>query len=149
MVSTQDRPLVAADPPDGLVLDTTGSDHLHGGEPAMLSSMVHGLAEAGFRAKAAVADSWGAAHALARYGRGSVIIVPPGETQAILADLPIKALRLSPSIVAELATLGVAHIGTLAAMPRAPSPCASAARLPTAWIRLLDIQMKSLRPYVL
>lgn len=113
-------PLVAADLPDGLVLDTTGSDHLHGGEPAMLSSMVHRLAEAGFRAKAAVADSWGAAHALARYGRGSVIIVPPGETQAILADLPIKALRLSPSIVAELATLGVVHIGTLAAMPRAP-----------------------------
>ena len=25
-------PIVAADPPDGLVIDTTGADHLHGGE---------------------------------------------------------------------------------------------------------------------
>jgi protein ImuB len=30
-------PIVAADPPDGLVIDTTGADHLHGGEAAMLT----------------------------------------------------------------------------------------------------------------
>jgi protein ImuB len=33
-------PIVAADPPDGIVIDTTGADHLHGGEAAMLSEMV-------------------------------------------------------------------------------------------------------------
>jgi protein ImuB len=33
-------PIVAADPPDGLVIDTTGADHLHGGEAAMLTEMV-------------------------------------------------------------------------------------------------------------
>jgi protein ImuB len=33
-------PIVAADPPDGLVLDTTGADHLHGGERLMLNDMV-------------------------------------------------------------------------------------------------------------
>ncbi|MGO4834337.1 DNA polymerase Y family protein, partial [Rhizobiaceae sp. 2RAB30] len=29
-------PIVAMDAPDGIVLDTTGADHLHGGEQAML-----------------------------------------------------------------------------------------------------------------
>lgn len=57
-------PIVAVDAPDGLVLDTTGADHLHGGELPMLKDMVHRMAGAGFRAKAVVADTWGAAHAL-------------------------------------------------------------------------------------
>ncbi|HEY9212008.1 MAG TPA: DNA polymerase Y family protein, partial [Ancylobacter sp.] len=30
-------PIVAADPPDGLVIDSTGADHLHGGEATMLT----------------------------------------------------------------------------------------------------------------
>jgi protein ImuB len=32
-------PIAAADPPDGLVIDTTGADHLHGGEVAMLTTL--------------------------------------------------------------------------------------------------------------
>ena len=35
-------PIVAADPPDGLVIDATGAAHLHGGEAAMLEE--HGRA---------------------------------------------------------------------------------------------------------
>jgi protein ImuB len=30
-------PIVAADPPDGIVIDSTGADHLHGGEAATLA----------------------------------------------------------------------------------------------------------------
>jgi protein ImuB len=59
-------PLVAIDAPDGLVIDATGAAHLHGGEDAMLNDMVTRLAAAGIRAGAAMADSWGAAHAFAR-----------------------------------------------------------------------------------
>jgi protein ImuB len=33
-------PIDAADPPDGLVIDTTGAAHLHGGEDAMVKAMV-------------------------------------------------------------------------------------------------------------
>jgi protein ImuB len=51
-------PIVSADPPDGLVIDTTGADHLHGGEAAMLTEMVDRLAASGFAARAAVADTW-------------------------------------------------------------------------------------------
>ena len=60
-------PIAAADPPDGLVIDVTGAAHLHGGEDAMLKGMVARLAASGIAARAAIADSWGAAHAFARY----------------------------------------------------------------------------------
>src|ERR1700730_11844290 len=33
-------PIAAADPPDGLVIDTTGAAHLHGGEQAMVEAMI-------------------------------------------------------------------------------------------------------------
>ena len=60
-------PVVMADPPDGLVIDTTGADHLHGGEDAMLADMIRRFAAAAVEARAAVADTWGAAHAAARF----------------------------------------------------------------------------------
>ncbi|SHO67262.1 protein ImuB [Pseudoxanthobacter soli DSM 19599] len=63
-------PVVAVDPPDGIVIETSGADHLHGGEAAMLADIVDRLAASGIAARAAIADSWGAAHGLARYGQG-------------------------------------------------------------------------------
>src|SRR6202034_2184407 len=33
-------PIVAADDPDGLIIDATGASHLHGGEDAMLADIV-------------------------------------------------------------------------------------------------------------
>src|SRR5450631_1317809 len=59
-------PIVAADPPDGLVIDVTGATHLHGGEDAMLKGMVERIAASSITARAAIANSWGAAYALAR-----------------------------------------------------------------------------------
>ena len=46
-------PLVAVDPPDGLVIDATGAAHLQGGEEAMLHDMVARLAASGIQARAA------------------------------------------------------------------------------------------------
>lgn len=113
-------PIVAADPPDGLVIDSTGADHLHGGETAMLTSMVQRFAASGVEACAAIADSWGAAHACARFAGRSAVVIPPGASEAALRDLPIAALRLDPGIVAGLHTLGFESIGELASQPRAP-----------------------------
>src|SRR5690606_11010006 len=67
-------PVVAVDFPDGLVLDTTGTEHLHGGEAAMLAFMVERLAASGVEARAAVADTWGAAHAAARFLRSTATV---------------------------------------------------------------------------
>ncbi|MFS3137188.1 Y-family DNA polymerase [Gluconacetobacter sacchari] len=113
-------PIVATDPPDGIVLDTSGADHLHGGEAAMLAAMVARLRESGMSARAAVADTLGAAHALARHGRARMVVVPPGEGGAAMADLPVAGLRLPDDIVEGLRALGVSRIGALAGMPRAP-----------------------------
>lgn len=113
-------PIAAGDPPDGIVIDTTGADHLHGSEAAMLSTMIERLEASGFVARAAIADTWGAAHALARYTDRPIQIVPPGSTVAAIAPLPIAALRLPPTMIAELRTLGFAHLTDLMVAPRAP-----------------------------
>jgi protein ImuB len=120
----QFSPLAAADPPDGLVIDTTGADHLHGGEPAMLKLLVERLAAAGFAARAAAADTWGAAHAAARFAISPAgpptLVVPPGGTAPLLRRLPVAALRLEPDLVEGLRTLGLERIGDLMERPRAP-----------------------------
>ncbi|MGH3184768.1 MAG: Y-family DNA polymerase, partial [Streptosporangiaceae bacterium] len=112
-------PIAAADPPDGLVIDTTGAAHLHGGEDAMLEGMVERLAASGITARAALADCWGAAHAFARTMARPTLVVPKGARGAVL-DLPIASLRLPKIMVEDLRVLGFERIGELAAKPRAP-----------------------------
>ncbi|MEO1317396.1 MAG: hypothetical protein AAFW01_12555, partial [Pseudomonadota bacterium] len=51
-----------------LVLDATGCAHLYGGEAAMLEALLAGLGGLGLTARAAMADTKGAAWALAEYG---------------------------------------------------------------------------------
>lgn len=46
-------------------------------------------------------------------------IAPPGQTHSVLGDLPVAALRLEPSILAQLSRLGLRRIGDLAGQPRA------------------------------
>lgn len=113
-------PLVAADPPDGIVIDSAGADHLHGGEEAMLAALTGRLTAAGLRARAAIADTRGAAHALARHAAGPLFIAPPGHGASVLAPLPLEALRLPEALSTELRTLGFDRIGDLLAQPRAP-----------------------------
>lgn len=113
-------PTVAADPPDGLVIDATGCTHLFGGEEKMLIDLRRRLAKAGYTATVAIADSWGGAHALARYSRRSVFVVPPGELGRQLKDLPVAALRLAPETVQALAKPGFDTIGELEATAKGP-----------------------------
>jgi protein ImuB len=113
-------PIVAVDPPDGLLIDITGAAHLFGGEPALLDDLLRRLAAAHIFARAALADTIGAAHALARFAQASLTIALPGKTEAALAGLPIAALRLEPDLADRLRRLGFDTIGDLAAIPRAP-----------------------------
>ncbi|RWB24572.1 MAG: DNA polymerase Y family protein [Mesorhizobium sp.] len=112
-------PIVAADPPDGLIIDTTGADHLHGGEEAMLEGLVSRMAASGISARAAVADTWGVAHACARFLARPIFVAPVGQAAAIVRDLPIGALRLSNDIVEGLITLGFERVSEVEAAPRA------------------------------
>lgn len=113
-------PIVAPDPPDGLVLDIAGAIHLHGGETAMLADVVRRLSEAGIRAHAALAGTWGAAHALARFGGARTVAVSNQAEEAALMPLPIAALRLRDETIDGLRRLGFETIDDLANTPRAP-----------------------------
>ncbi len=113
-------PVVAADPPDGIVLDTEGADHLNGGEEALLRQMQSRFAEAGITARLAISDHWGASHAYARFSRAEVTIVEPGQQREALLNLPIIALRIAPDTVQALRVLGFETIGELMRQPRAP-----------------------------
>jgi protein ImuB len=113
-------PIVAADPPDGIVIDSTGADHLHGGEAALLATLIDKLADVGLRARAAIADTWGAAHALARFSAGPAYIADVGKAAADVSRLPIIALRLAPDLADGLRVLGFDRVGDLLAQPRAP-----------------------------
>ncbi|WP_083196811.1 DNA polymerase Y family protein [Rhizobium sp. AC27/96] len=117
---SQYSPVVAMDSPDGIVMDTEGADHLQGGEELMLSGLVNRLRGRGLAARAAIADTWGAAHALARTSSRETVIVARGETDKAVNRLPLSSLRLSPETVASLRTLGFATVGDLAGTPRAP-----------------------------
>ena len=90
------------------------------GEEPLLEDLVAGLNGSGFAARAAVADTPGAAHALARHGSRMVVVVLPGRTREALLPLPIAALRLRPDTRAMLDRLGLVQVAQLAAMARAP-----------------------------
>jgi protein ImuB len=112
-------PWVSVDGVDGLWLDVTGCAHLFGGEGPLLDDLVTGLARHGFAARAAVADTAGAAWAAARFAAHAPLVVPPGRQGPLLADLPVEGLRLAADTVATLRRLGVRRIGDLARLPRA------------------------------
>jgi protein ImuB len=113
-------PLVAPDPPGGIWIDVTGCTHLAGGEDALLTDLVARLKGAGFPARAAIAGTPGAAHAVARFGGQDRTIVPPDGVPTMLAPLPIEGLRLSPEVIDGLRRLGFDLIGDLVPAARAP-----------------------------
>jgi protein ImuB len=112
-------PWSVSDGSDGVRLDISGSSHLFGGETALLEDLEGALAAFGLTARAAIADSLGAAWALARYGPMSLTVVPPGSAEEQIFPLPTAALRLPPETVTDLARLGVRTVAELAALPRA------------------------------
>lgn len=65
-------PWVAEAPPDGLMVDLTGCAHLFGGEASLMQMLEADCADLGLSVAAGIADTPGAAWALARYaGRGA------------------------------------------------------------------------------
>jgi protein ImuB len=111
-------PSAALDGDDGLLLDITGCAHLFGGEAALIGDLVQRLARARIAVKAAIADTPGAAWAVARFG--DTTVVPPGNAEAVLMPLPAAALRLPTAITESLHRLGLRRIGDLLPVPRAP-----------------------------
>ena len=113
-------PSTRALPPDGIWLDLTGCAHLHGGEQALLSDTAARLSAAGLSTRIALAETPGAAHALAHHSGTALTIIPDGSLATLLSPLPVQALRLGDAALTLLRRFGLDRIGDLAALPRAP-----------------------------
>jgi protein ImuB len=98
-------PVVAADMPDGLVLDISGCAHLWGGEQDYLKDITGKLNSRGYDVKAAIADTIGLAWAIARFGRERPIVEPGRRTSALM-PLPPAALRLDTITLQRLKKVG-------------------------------------------
>lgn len=110
-------PMVAIDGGDGIFLDTTGVSHLFGGETAMLGKLAGWIERLGFTVRLALADTPGAAWALAHYG-GPFTLVEPGANGAALSPLPVAALRIGDEAAELSQRLGLTTIGALYPLPR-------------------------------
>jgi protein ImuB len=137
-------PLIACDAPDGLLLDIGGCAHLYGGEQKLVADLGRRIAGAGFAYRVAIAGTIGAAHAAARFGAPGAYTA--GEERAILAPLPLAALRLEPATVASLARLGLKRIGEIIDLPRAPLTARFGATLLRQLDRALGAEHEPLSP---
>ena len=113
-------PIAAATPTDGLWLDLAGCDHLYGGEERFCRRLHAFCQRAGFTARVAVADTAGAAHALARFGREDLTIVPAGGTIRAISPLPVAALRLTGTALSAARRFGFETIADLLPVARGP-----------------------------
>lgn len=110
-------PVVAIDLPNGLILDISGCAHLWGGERGYLKEIVNKLRASGYHARAAIADTIGAAWAIARYGKTTPIVESGTQAQALI-NLPPNALRLESLTYQKLQKLGFSSIKSFIQLPR-------------------------------
>ncbi|MFT5322419.1 MAG: protein ImuB [Planctomycetaceae bacterium] len=98
-----------------LVLDISGCGHLFGDESGLARQLVIDLAERGYFAHVATANTIGAAWAIARYGHCT------GPDRR-LRSLPVEALRIPDRLVTQLREFDLCRIGQLSALPEDSLP---------------------------
>ncbi len=125
--ATRYTPWAAPAGVDGLFLDISGCAHLFGGEVALCRDAAARLSGFGYGARLAVADTPGAAWAVARSGPAHVAgqeggddraILLPGRGRRALTGLSVEGLRLPPRTIVDLRRLGLHRIGDLTGLPR-------------------------------
>ncbi len=121
--------------PESLLLEVTGLGRLCGGEEKLARRVVAAFAERGLTVRAALADTLGAAWAVAHFaplecpertseveailaGLAEPLIVPEGESPAALDPLPPAGLRLPADTCTLLAELGLHELRQIAALRR-------------------------------
>ncbi|MCA1605868.1 MAG: DNA polymerase Y family protein, partial [Acidobacteria bacterium] len=107
--------------PECLLADVTGCASCFHGEDRLIQRALGELHEQHWQARAALADTIGAAWALAHHVR-SWVVTPPGEAAQALLPLPVTALRLPDEVLETLAELGIERIGQLQTLPRSGLP---------------------------
>ena len=103
-----------------LIIDITGVPHLFGGEAGLLETLTSKLDTLGLTNYATIADTIGAAWALARFCPGTIAPAGNAEEQAaLLGPLPVSALRLTDEQIDALSRVGLKTIGQLYGRDRA------------------------------
>jgi len=110
-------PWIAMDGGDGLILDITGCAHLFGDETQMARVMAARLTSLGLTVRWSLADTKGAAWALARFASDPVI-APVGRTKEAISALPVSALRIDDATATALSRLGLRQIKDVVSMSR-------------------------------
>lgn len=110
-------PIVAIDPPNGLLFDATGCSHLWGGDVAYIADIQKKLNARGYDVRIAMADTVGVAWAVARFGSAPFVIASGKHIEALM-NLPPEALRLESEVVERLHKLGLHQIRQFIKMPR-------------------------------
>jgi protein ImuB len=110
-------PVVAIDPPDGLLFDATGCAHLWGGDASYVAEISKKLKARGYDVLIAMADTVGVAWGVARFGK-EPLVIPEGMHIESLLHLPPEALRLEAEAVDRLHKLGLHQVRQFIMMPR-------------------------------
>jgi protein ImuB len=139
-------PVVAVDPPDGLLIDATGSERLWHGERRLVNAVGNSIERLGFACRVAVAPTFAGAAAVARWGADPRVIVPAGALPDALGPLPVRALRVDEDTEDALAELGVERIGQALELPRDALPARFGEGLLLALDRALGLAMEPIDP---
>ncbi len=144
--------LEVAERPESLLLDVTGLAPLFGSEQALVERVVRWSQTAGWQVRLALADTIGAAWALAHYApadsfllAGTGTIVAPGESLPAVAQLPIAALRVDDQQAQLLRELGLEQIGQLEALPRSALAARFGPELLRRWDQLTGVAEETIR----
>ncbi len=103
-----------------LLLDITGCENVFDGEEALLDLAMRSLKKIGYKVRAAIAPTLGAAWALSHYG--PIASIASHEFKETLSSLPLASLRLSNQILADFRPLGLNRIDDILRQPRASLP---------------------------
>lgn len=128
----------------GLFMDVTGCAHLLGGEAALIADLEARLIAQGFHVRLCLADTPGAAWAMARYGCERIIA--EGAHGESLLPLSLSGLRLPSAMVASLGRVGLKTIGCIAGLPRAPLAARFGARLMQRLDQALGREAEAISP---
>lgn len=126
--------------PQALLMDVTGVGNLFGGEHQLVAEAQRLLIELGYQGRIAIADTTGAAWAVARcaphypkdnfppapdskqnliHNISPAWIIPPGQQRRAIGPLRVAGLRLRPETTSLLRRLGVEQIEGVLRLPRA------------------------------
>ena len=144
--ATRFTPAVAASPPGGLLLNVTGCMRLFGGEARLMRRVAREVNTLGLSWRLAMAPTYGAAWAIARYGPECAMNVGADSLRATLEPMPLASLRIDPATVAALEEVGIETVADLLALPRATLPSRFGSELLTRLDQAMGLVPETIEP---